>query len=740
MAISARSNGKLPIRNRVVSLDTQGAFVKVTDGNFAEASSQALSAYQLLESTVARDRYKDVLTDTSVRNEYGRSDYNYFRPGETPPEKHRDILVACNNTYRRTGIIKNIIDLMADFAAQGVRIVHPSPKVQRFYRAWARKVGLQERTERALNYLYRFGQFAAQRHTSKISRTQEKKLRQTVAADKIQADTPYDEELQISKRTIPSRYTFLNPVTLEVIGGELAQFVGKKTYAVRISRNLARMIKNPKPEHVHLIAALPQDLVTKIRSGALIIPLDPQKIVVSHYKIDDWCEWADPIHFSILDDIYLYNKMKLADLSALDGAISQVRLWTLGDIKEGIFPTDAAIQKLADILLSNPGGGAFDLIWGPELTLHESKTTVHQFLGKTKYEPIMNAIYEGLGVPPTLTGSSETGSSTNNYMALQTLIKRLEYGRMMITKFWEQEIELVRQAMGYQKGASIQFDNNILTDEQSTKALLIQLADRDIISVNTLLEEFKEDPDIERLRIKKENEMRDQGLMSPKASAWHDPEKQHKYILSSIPRGYMDPRHAGVEFDEDFIDLETPFEVQLGAQEKIAAMKPAPGTGGGNTSPKTKTKSAKPNNGRPIGSKDSSQRTRTEKPRTGKSVASVDFIALAQWAKYAAGKIEEVVSPAVLAYYKKKNKRSLTAEQAAEAEKLNFNLLTKLTPYTEVSLELVGELSLDNTPVNPAFGKLFGECKSRLKTKIGRDLNVEELRMMQATTYATLHV
>jgi hypothetical protein len=736
VAIKASQHGAAPLRERLASDSGGPAFIKVApDGDFAEASSKALSAYQLIESTVARDRYKDVADDTSVRNEYGRKDYEYFRPGETIPYKSREIKARCNIAYRRTGIIKNMIDLMGDFGSQGIKIVHPNPKVQRFYRAWARKIGLEERSERALNYLYRFGVFAASRHTAKISRTQERKMRASVA--KITADTECDDELTIAKRTVPVRYTFLNPITLEVIGGELAQFVGKKHYAVRISRKLARMIQNPKPEYAPLIRALPQDMVRKIRNGALIIPLDPEKISVSHYKIDDWEEWADPIHFAILDDIYLYNKMKLADLSALDGAISQVRLWKLGDIEHGIFPTDTAIQKLADILLSNPGGGAFDLIWGPELSLQESETGVHQFLGKGKYEPVMNAIYEGMGVPPTLTGSGDAGM-TNNFVALQTLIKRLEYGRMILTRFWQQEIELVRQAMGYQKGATIQFDNNMLTDEQSTKALLIQLADRDIISVNTLLERFKEDPEIERLRIKKENDYRTKGEMQPKASAWHDPEKTHKYVLAGLPRGFIDPRHAGVRFDEEFADLETPFEVQMSQQEKIAAMKPAP-TGGGSGSGQTKTKSSKPNNGRPTGSKDGKQRTRTEKPR-GSSADMADFAALANWARYAQSQVSNIVSPLILQFHKKDNQRQLSATQAAEAEKFKLTVLSKIEPYSEVSEEVVAKITSEGMGLNKTFGKLYDELCAKVKEKNHREPTVDEARLIQATTYAALNV
>ena len=303
------------------------------------------------------------------------------------PTQYRELIIECMKAYRHTGIIRNMIDLMADFAAQGVRITHPNPRVQTFYRAWFDKVKGQERTERFLNYLYRCGNVVAKRHTAKLP------AQESVA--KLEADTEYPKDLKISRRVIPIRYTFLNPATLEVIGGELAQFVGKQVFAVRISLKLARLVNNPTPDTQPLIDMLPKDMVAHIKAGHRVITLDSDKLAVAHYKKDDWEEWADPVHYSILDDIKLYNKMKLADLSALDGAISQVRLWKLGDLDKGLFPTDVAVNKLSEILLSNPGGGAFDLIWGPELTLEESRTTVHQFLGEGKYKPVMAAIYEG---------------------------------------------------------------------------------------------------------------------------------------------------------------------------------------------------------------------------------------------------------------------------------------------------------------------------------------------------------
>ena len=41
---------------------------------------------------------------------------------------------------------------------------------------------------------------------------------------------------------------------------------------------------------------------------------------------------ANPLVYAILDDIVMLEKMRLADMSALDGAISNIRLWTLGNL------------------------------------------------------------------------------------------------------------------------------------------------------------------------------------------------------------------------------------------------------------------------------------------------------------------------------------------------------------------------------------------------------------------------
>ncbi|GAF83315.1 unnamed protein product, partial [marine sediment metagenome] len=105
MAIKASQHGAAPLRERLANDSGGPAFIKVAkDGDYAEASSKALSAYQLIESTIARDRFKNMDTDTSVREGYSRTDYEYFRTGEHVPCKYREVMAACNNAYRHTGI------------------------------------------------------------------------------------------------------------------------------------------------------------------------------------------------------------------------------------------------------------------------------------------------------------------------------------------------------------------------------------------------------------------------------------------------------------------------------------------------------------------------------------------------------------------------------------------------------------------------------------------------------------
>ncbi|MFM7978543.1 MAG: hypothetical protein ACKPKO_04440, partial [Candidatus Fonsibacter sp.] len=109
-----------------------------------------------------------------------------------------------------------------------------------------------------------------------------------------------------------------------------------------------------------------------------------------------------------------------------------------------------------------------------------------------------------------------------NFISLKTLTQRLQYGRDVLITFWEKEIELVQKAMGFKYPAKIEFDRMDLSNEDAEKALLIQLADRNIISDELLQMRFGIDPNMEKYRLNREDRDRDAERMVQKAGPYYD--------------------------------------------------------------------------------------------------------------------------------------------------------------------------------------------------------------------------
>ena len=708
-------------------------------------TSDNIDSYDGIQKSVAYNRrsFLDIEPNRSVRTGFTRDDYNRFRSSESVPKRQKEAIRMCMQAYDKVGIIRNVIDLMADFAGQGINIVHPNKRIEKFFRAWFNKVNGIERSERFLNTLYRCGNVVVKRRTAKISRKVERDLKSAASPDM--------EALvrNVTKKEIPWKFDFLNPMSIEVIGDELATFVGQPQYALKVSklvRGLANKgIMTDSPYHKNIQALLPPDIVKSIKEGESVIPLDPEKVSVHYYKKDDWLVWANPMIFAILDDIIMLEKMKLADISALDGAISNIRLWSLGDLDNKILPTKAAINKLRNILASNVGGGTMDLVWGPELKFTESSTQVFRFLGKEKYEPVLTNIYAGLGVPPTLTGMAATGGGfTNNFISLKTLVERLEYGRQILVNWWNQELEIVQKAMGFRLPAKIHFDQMVLSDEASEKNLLIQLADRNIISAETLVERFGEIPEIEKIRIRREEKDRKAEVMPQKASPYHNPQHRNDLEKIALTKDSMQPEDFGLvpstdtgnhplTDPKDRRDKESINKEKEEKEEKRMELKKK-----NSPAPKQEEKfnpTGRPEDGRPKNSTDKGPRKqRVDKPK--QIVSQTEIASMSLWAGEAQAKINEVINPAILAHYNKKSLRSLTKSEMDQLEHLKMCILCNIQPFMEINADTLNNLLKNPVKETASFKNLMSSLKKDFFNRNNRKPNVDELRKMAVSSYA----
>mgnify|MGYP003649814411 FL=1 len=675
-------------------------------------TSDTLDAYDGVQKAVGygrRTSYIDIEPNRSVRTSFLRQDYDNFRPGESVSSHQKKIMKMSMQAYDRVGIIRNVIDLMSDFASQGLTLVHPNKTIEKFYRKWFTQVGGIDRSERFLNYLYRCGNVIVKRRTAKLNEQKERELKRAAGADLEIKD------LKVKRRVIPWQYDFLNPLAVEVQDFG-AQMVGKPQFTLNLSKYTYESLVKSSNTNKTIFKTLPNDLQKRLKNGDRQIPLDLDKVGFYHYKKDDWLLWANPMIYAILDDIIMLEKMKLADLAALDGAISNVRLWTVGDLDHKIIPTKAAINKLRDILASNVGGGTMDLVWGPELKFTESQSQVYKFLGAEKYQPVLTSIYAGLGIPPTLTGASAGGGYTNNFVSLKTLIERLEYGREILSNFWRHEITLVQKAMGFRFPAEIHFDSIILSDEAAQKQLLIQLADRDIISQETLLERFRELPGIERIRVRREERDRTNDSASPKkAGPYHNPQHREDMAKIALTKDVLDS-------DQYLEKVGLPPAVR--EEEKVEVKEVAP----------QEVEYDPPElTGRPKFSRDVTKRKQKRVlPRSG------DAMTATLWALGAQNKISDIISPVALSHFNKKNARSLNKSEVDQLEYLKICILTGIQPYMEVTPDLVKQLLDMGTKPSEDFNSVVANKVNSFVLTNNKKPNSSEMKYIYASSFVDM--
>ena len=662
--------------------------------------------------------YRNLDGDTSGRPGLKKRDYYQFRPNEAPPSLKdiKKVIHRCDHVYQSVGLIRNIIDLMGDFACQGIRISHPNKKIQQFYRTWFAKVNAPERSERFCNNLFRTGNLVVRKYFAKINiKVQENFYRATATPD---LDITIDK---VVKKEIPFKYAFLEPTTIDVVAGKLSSLVGKPLYTVNLSAEVKRIIKSPKNESERaIISKLPEDILASAKTSKPYL-LPPDKVRVFHYKKDDWQTWASPMIYAILDDIAVLEKLRLADMAALDGAISNIRIFKIGNLEYKIAPSRAAAVKLASILQNNVGGGTIDLIWGPDIELIESKTTIHQFLGSEKYGPHLSAIYNGLGIPPSLTGNGNTGT-TNNYISLKTLIQRLQYVRNILLSFWNEEIAEVQKAMGFKLPAKIEFDIDILDDTQAVRALLIQLADRNIISDELLQSRFGHDSELENSRIISEQKDRESGRKVNKAGPYHDAEFGLSLKKIALQTGTLAPGQVGLKKDAKITDFvlydKTPGE------KTALELRSKPSSDG-------PVKNGTPGQGRPKNVKDSTKRkTKTFKP---KLKASAEI-----WVKNAQESVSTIIGEIYLEKVDKTSLRKLTSAEVKEIEKLKFGVLFNIEPMTSISNQTIYDAL--NKDINNNLFNQYQLWINTISQELDRVLTLEEQKQVQLTLYNQLYI
>jgi hypothetical protein len=435
----------------------------------------------------------------TLRSGFNKADYYAERPQDLIPSKFKDVVATCRQSYIKVGIVRNVIDLMTDFAAEDLQIVHPDKKVETFFKIWMNKIKLKDAVDEFIRHFLVDGNVVVKRVTAQLTKPVQKTWLENESFAEPDIKLYKSDEIAFDKNEIPWKYIFLNILALEWKGGEEAQMKGGKQLVFRPSKNLLSNIQKSK--------SLFQNLGnTTMMLPGKEVPLDMSKMYVAHSKKDSWEDWSPPFLYTVLSDLLFKGKLRQAEIAAMDGWINVIRLWKLGDHTQKIFPTEAAVEKLIGILENNTGGGSVDIVWDSMIEMQEFYPPLEKILGPEKYTQVNRDILIGLGVPEVLIGGQGSNFS-NSFIQLKTLVERLKSIRSAVIAWLNNEVILMCKSLEISSLPIVRFKHINLEDENVTRKLVIGLIDRGIVSVETVLDVYGEDFLIEEERMKREKKL-----------------------------------------------------------------------------------------------------------------------------------------------------------------------------------------------------------------------------------------
>ncbi|MHA2428005.1 MAG: hypothetical protein ACXADB_08280 [Candidatus Hermodarchaeia archaeon] len=135
--------------------------------------------------------------------------------------------------------------------------------------------------------------------------------------------------------------------------------------------------------------------------------------------------------------------------------------------------------------------------------------------------------------------------------------------------------------------------------------------------------------------------------------------------------------------------------------------------------------------GRPKNKKETTKRK--AKPTSKPSTRA--FIDIFMWANQAQKAISEMITPALLHAYDKKNLRSLSKEETEQVERIKFNMLAYFEPFEELTPERIHE-ALVMSKRNPDIDEMTRILHAQFTAQNGKAPTIDQLHQIYSSAYA----
>jgi hypothetical protein len=454
------------------SIEGEPFYVSQASVNFSSASEYERSDSGTSRSGSRRNRAAFTRTNdrfSSIRN--GLLPYSYAMDGVNV----REAIELCQKAYANVSVFRNSIDIMSEFANSDIYLEGGSQKSRDFFNQWLNKIKIWNLKDQYFREYYRSGNIFLYRVDAVMQGNEYIKLINQIS------------ETGSTTNKIPVRYILLNP--FDIVAKRGSSFETGAYEKILSEYELARLQNPVSEEDQEILNGLPESVRKDITNGAyyqngLKIKLDPQKIIFSFYKKQDYEPFAIPFGYPVLEDINAKMELKKMDQAITRTVENVILLITMGAepdkgginqknliAMQGLFKN----ESVGRVLVSDYTTKADFII--PDL---------NKVLGPEKYKVLNEDIKQGL---QNIVVGEEKYSATE--VKAEIFLERLKESRnAFLNDFLQPEIKRIAKALGLRKYPTVKFRDIDIRDKTQLMRVTTRLMELGIITPQQGIEMF----------------------------------------------------------------------------------------------------------------------------------------------------------------------------------------------------------------------------------------------------------
>ena len=435
---------------------------------------------------------------TNIRN--GLLPFEYSRDGTNV----RDAIELCQKAYANVAIFRNAIDIMAEFSNSNIYLEGENEKSKKFIEKWFERIGLWKLKDQYFREYYRSGNIFLYRLDGKFTVEDFTRLNYVYGSGSLKPGY------------LPIKYTLLNPYDIVI---ETATSFDSGVYKKVLSDYELERLRSPKTdEDKEIFKALPAETRKKIKQGSfnrdgLSMELDPERLMYSFYKKQDYEPFAIPFGFPVLDDINWKMELKKIDQAIVRTVENVILLITMGTEpdKGGINPHN--LKAMQELFKNESVGRALvaDYTTKAEFVIPDLKKVI----GVEKYAIVNEDIREGL--QNVIVGNEKFA---NTQIKAEIFLERLKESRnAFLNDFLQPQIKMVCKNMGLKSYPVAKFEEIDIKDEVQFHRVITRLLEIGVLTPEQGIESMKSGlyPSTADLPSAQEQyvDQREQGMYNP---------------------------------------------------------------------------------------------------------------------------------------------------------------------------------------------------------------------------------